>query len=159
MPSASAIYGGMYLAAADLGPLGQRRTAIIHDVAVEVIGQERKQKLTVALVSPRGAAWPKRVVLNKTNTQQLIAAYHNDYSLWPGQTIEVWAQNVTFQGRTVPGIRIRPVPRSNGGSMPAPDMAGAVPAGPISAAAVAGLPPIAAPPAADPPSLDDEIPF
>lgn len=159
MPSASQLYSGSYLTSADLGALGQRRTAAIHDVAVEVIGQEQKHMLTLALVSAKGQPWPKRIVLNKSNTMQLVAMYGDDYSLWPGQTIEVWAENVMFQGRMVPGIRIRPAPRHNGGSMPAPDMAGAVPAGPVSAAQVAGLPPVAAPPAADPPSLDDEIPF
>jgi len=123
---------------------------------VEVIGQEQKQMLTLALVSARGQSWGKRVALNKTNTMQLVAAYGDDYGQWPGQTIEVWAENVMFQGRMVPGIRLRPVPRGNGGNAAVSDMP--ITTAPASATAATGLAAVAAPPA-EPPSIDDEIPW
>ena len=57
----SQTYAGVFLNAADLAPLGRRRNAVVHDVAAEEIGQEKRQRLVLDLVSPAGKAWSKRV--------------------------------------------------------------------------------------------------
>ena len=44
----------------------------------------------------------------------MVAAFGDDTDGWPGKTIEVWAENVMFQGRLVPGIKLMAV-----GSAPA----------------------------------------
>ena len=109
MPSASQLYGGTFLRAVDLTPLGKRRIAHIHEASPETIGQD--QKLTLSLVAENGRPWPKKIVLNKGNTMQLVTAFGDDYMLWPGKAIEVWSENVMFQGRMQPGIKILPAPR------------------------------------------------
>jgi hypothetical protein len=126
MPKVSDTYSGQYLTAADQMPLGQRRRALIHQATQELVGQERKPLIVIGLVSARGAPWPKPAVLNKTNALQLAAAYGDDTDNWPGKPIEIWAENVQFQGRIVPGIKV--LPASNGQSPLAPTPAPAGPA-------------------------------
>ena len=79
-----------YLTAAELTPLGQHRSAVIHDVTQELVGQNREPKLVLTLVSAGGRQWPKDVVLNKTNALHLQAAYGDDTDGWSGQQIEIW---------------------------------------------------------------------
>jgi hypothetical protein len=112
MPKVSETYSGQYLNASELTPLGQRRRAMVHAAALEMIGQDanKSQKIVLSLVSPKGAPWPKDVVLNRTNAMQLSTAYGDDTDGWLGKTVEVWSENVMFQGRMVPGIKIMPVP-------------------------------------------------
>jgi hypothetical protein len=111
MPKISQTYAGTYLNAAELTPLGQHRRAIVHGAAVEEIGQgERKEaKIVLSLTTPKGVAWPKDVVLNKTNALQLAGGYGDETDDWVGKSIEIWAENVMFQGKIVPGIKIQPV--------------------------------------------------
>jgi len=169
MPSASQLYAtGRWLNAADLLPLNQRRTAVVHHCEPEQLGQGSEQKimLMLSLVSKQGQSWPKKLPLNKGNGMQMVAAYGDDYSYWPGKAIEVWAENVMFQGKLVPGIKVQPAP--NGAAQQAapalPPQAQAQPPAqtpPPSATAVAGLPPAAGPNWNPPGSSieDDEIPF
>ena len=145
MPSASQLYGGRLLNAADLQPIGQRRVAVIHDCDVEMLGQgsDQKSMLILGLVSQQGQAWPKRCPLNKTNTMMLVAAYGDDYATWPGKPIEIWSELVMFQGKMIPGIKLAAAPAT-------------------SAVATTGIAPAAGPTwrAADPGDLeDDSIPF
>jgi hypothetical protein len=142
MPRVTDIYSSPYATAAELVPIGQRRSAIIHAVAQENVGPNRDPKLVLSLVGPNGRPWPKGVVLNKTNALHLKLVYGNDSDDWLGKPIEIWSENVSFQGRIVPGIRLAPKPQqpavlaSNGQGNPA------------------------IPPATDAgPALDDEIPF
>ncbi len=109
MPKVSEIYTGAYLNAAELVPLGQRRRAVVHGATVEEIGQEKGTKVVLALVSAKGLPWPKEVVLNKGNALQMAAAFGDDTDAWIGKQIELWAENVMFQGRMVPGIKVQPV--------------------------------------------------
>jgi hypothetical protein len=162
MPKVSDTYSGQYLAAADLMPLGQRRRALIHQATQELVGQERKAMIVIGLVSARGAPWPKPAVLNKTNALQLAAAFGDDTDNWPSKPIEIWAENVQFQGRIVPGIKVLPAP--NGQTPPAPTPAPAGPQGGSIQMANAVVPVPASTsdgPSWDVPTtpLDDEIPF
>ena len=106
MASVSQTYAGTFLNASELVPLGQRRTAVVHAAVQEVIGQENKPAIVLDLVAANGRAWPKRVVLNKGNALQLAAAYGDDTDHWVGRQITVWSENVMFQGRLVPGIKV-----------------------------------------------------
>jgi hypothetical protein len=154
MPRVSETYAGQYLNASELAPLGSRRMALIHHVTQELIGQARDAKLVLSLVSAAGKPWPKEVVLNKTNALHLQAAYGDDTDAWTGKQIDIWAENVQFQGRVVPGIRLVPSQAANGqgGALPAPARAAPQPQ---------PQPQAAAPPQSDsiPGDIDDEIPF
>jgi hypothetical protein len=120
----SDIHGrGTYLRATDLQPLGQRRTVIAHGVALEHVGAEQKQALVLDLVTSSGKAWPKSLTLNKSNATQLQSAYGDDTDKWTGKVIEIWSENVQFQGRVVPGIKVSPTAAraaGNGANTPPP---------------------------------------
>ena len=119
MPKISAIYTGQYLNASEL-PQGRRQTLMIHSATLEEIGQDdrKTQKIVLSLVTPKGIACGKDVVLNKGNAIVLAAAYGGDTDTWIGKPIEIWAENVMFQGKLVPGIKLQPAARGN--SMQAP---------------------------------------
>lgn len=142
MPSASQLYGSGWLKASDLMPLGKRRHVSIVDAAPETVGQDQKEMLALTLAGSNGQVWSKRMLLNKTNMLLIVSAYGDDYTTWTGRSIEVWSENVSFQGRIVPGLKIMPAARK----------------APPQAAPVHEVPPDA-----DPDSgmaiTDDEIPF
>ena len=50
---------------------------------------------------------PKKMVLNRTNSMLLAAAFGDDTGAWIGKTIEVYAEKIPFQGRIVDGLRVR----------------------------------------------------
>lgn len=168
MPSATQLYNtGKMLNAADLAGnpqigLNKRVPAIIHNCQPEQIGQGADQKtmLMLDLVSKQGQAWPKRMPLNKTNTLTLVAAFGDDFGLWPSKAVEIWAENVMFSGKIVPGLKIQAQANGAGPAVPVPAPA-PPPSQPSSATAVAGVSPLAGP-ARMPigtPIEDDEIPF
>lgn len=169
MPSATQLYNtGRWLNAADLQPLGQRRTAIVHLVeeAQVGMGNDQKTQLNLTLTSRQGQPWPKTLLLNKTNTLQMVAAYGDDYSFWTGKMIDIWSENVTFQGRLVAGIKVTASSNGNGKAVGTPQtQAPATPPAPSSSAtAVTGLPPNTGPSWNAPRNQgtaieDDEIPF
>lgn len=153
MPSASQLYSsGRWLNANDLvskAGLNTRITAIVHACEPEEIGAqggEQKVMLMLSLVSKNGQAWPKKVPLNKGNSMQMVAAYGDDYSQWPGKPVQIWAENVMFQGKLVPGIKLASAP--NGTS---PNVAQSLPQ---AQAAPASYPPMQpqTPPASPSPS-------
>ena len=49
----------------------------------------------------------QKLVLNKTNTQLLMAAFGRETNNWAGRAIECYAEKVPMQGRIVDSIRIR----------------------------------------------------
>lgn len=169
MPSASQLYNtGRWLNASDLLPVNQRRTAIVHHCEPELIGQggDQKTMLMLDLVSRQGQAWPKKLPLNKTNTMAMVTAYGDDYSAWPGKTIDVWAENVMFAGKMVPGIKLAAAANGSNSSNGNGQQQALPPANPSpSATAVTGMPPAAEPNWQPPrtantaPIEDDEIPF
>jgi hypothetical protein len=160
MVDVNSVYAGQFLVASELAPLGQRRTAVVHAVAMEVIGQEARQLLVLDLVTAAGRAWPKRVVLNKGNALALAAALGPNTDSWPGKPVEIWAENVMFKGQLVPGVKVVPAPPAPAAAVPAapPPViqigSSAVPVPPAAAAARGG--PQWAVSGTD---LDDEIPF
>jgi hypothetical protein len=107
MAKVSETYAGTYLNASELLPLRKRRIGVVHGASVEAVGNDQDNKIVLELVSSKGEPWPKSVILNKTNAMQMAAAFGDDTDQWPGKTIEVWAENVMFQGKFVPGIRVQ----------------------------------------------------
>jgi hypothetical protein len=107
MAKVSEIYSGQFLTAVELPP-GRRTTAVIFSAEVEMIGQgrEQSQKIVLSLTSPQGRAWPKSIVLNKTNSMTLAAAFGDDTDAWAGKSVVVWSEPTTFAGKRVQGIRI-----------------------------------------------------
>ena len=141
MAKVSETYAGAFVTGAELQPLGQRRQAVIHQAVQELIGQESAQpKVVLDLVSKQGQAWPRRVVLNKTNALALANAFGDDTDDWAGKPVEIWSETVLFRGKATPGIKL----------------------------CAGGMAPLAAPSKAAKPAsnyagtgsdLDDEIPF
>jgi hypothetical protein len=106
MSRVSDVYSGEYVTAAQLQ--GRRATAQIVQVETEPVGQEQQLKLVLTLKNADGRMWPKRVVLNKTNSLILASAYGDETNDWAGRNIEIWAEPVQFQGRIVQGVKIQP---------------------------------------------------
>src|ERR1700681_1737287 len=87
-------------------PDGRRVAALIHNASVEEVGQEQQRKVVLVLVSLDGRAWPRKLVLNKTNAGLLAAAFGDDTIARPGRAIEVWKEAVSFQGKIMPGVKV-----------------------------------------------------
>lgn len=123
----SAAFPSNYLKAADLQDRAVR--VVMERVAMEDIGSDHKPVLYFE-------GKEKGLVLNKTNANNIAAAYGDDTNDWAGREIELFPTIVDFQGRSVDAIRVR-----------APRQSAAAPARPASPAA-AGRDP-----------MDDNIPF
>jgi hypothetical protein len=54
--------------------------------------------------------YPKGMVLNVTSIRVLEAAYGDESDLWVGKKVTIYVDpNVSFQGRVVGGLRLRPI--------------------------------------------------
>lgn len=94
-----------YLKATDLGD--DNVTVTIDRVDFEDIQTETGQKERKPILYFRGKQ--KGLVLNKTNASKisdLLAS--SDTDAWGGGKITLYATETTFQGRTMPCIRIKP---------------------------------------------------
>lgn len=98
----SAAFPSNYLRAADLQ--GRNVTVTIDRVAMEDIGGDHKPVLYF-----RGKE--KGMVLNKTNGNNISAAYGDETDDWAGGEIVLFPTMVDFQGRSVEAIRVRIPPR------------------------------------------------
>lgn len=87
-----------YLKAADL----QKRevTVAIDRVAMEDIGGDHKPVLYFQ-------GKEKGLVLNKTNSMNIAAAYGPETDMWTGHKVTLYPAWVDFQGRSVEAIRCR----------------------------------------------------
>ena len=122
----SDIYSGNYLKQEHLH--GQDVPVTISAVTVENVGDEGKQQIVVAF-----AGQSKRLGLCKTNAQQIAAFYGDDAGGWIGQSITLWPDfSVTYGGKVVGGVRIRPVPPETAAQPTVPQPAvPPTPAGPV----------------------------
>lgn len=98
----SSAFPSNYLKAADLQ--GHQVKVTIDRVETEVIGTESKPILYF-----KGKE--KGMVLNKTNANNIAAAFGDDTEEWDGAEIILFEAMVDFQGKTVPALRIRIPPR------------------------------------------------
>ena len=105
----SEIYGGEYLKQEHLH--GQDVPVTISAVTVENIGDEDEEKRQKQRIVVTFAGQSKRLGLCKTNAQQIAAFYGDNAGGWIGQSITLWPDpSVTYGGKVVGGVRIRPVP-------------------------------------------------
>jgi hypothetical protein len=87
-----------YLKASDLQ--GRDVTVKMGRVEQEKVGDD--QKLILYFQGKE-----KGMVLNKTNANSIADVYGGETNDWYGQTIILFEQMVDFQGKRVPGLRIR----------------------------------------------------
>jgi hypothetical protein len=151
MVKASDYLGGKYVTATEL-PTDRHVVAVITDVTEETMLLTNDVKLVLALRNAAGKPWPRGVVLNKGNGQQLVAAFGDDTDDWIGKQVEIWGAPTTFGGRSVMGIRLVGI-----GDGAAPATANPVSGSPSRRAAINAEVPIEHYETGG--DLDDEIPF
>lgn len=113
---ASDFSGGQFLKAQEL--TGDS-TVTISKVTAEQVGQgnQSEEKLVVWFRN-----LTKGLVCNKTNLNALIDAYGDDTDRWVGKPVILFSTMVEFQGKRVPGIRVR-VGVTGNGPVPVPPRA------------------------------------
>jgi hypothetical protein len=124
MPKISEVYAGQFVNAAEL-PMGRRVGAVITAASAQTVGQgdQASIKIVLGLEAHDGRAWPKQVVLNKTNAVMLAAVMGDDTAAWVGQSIEIWRERVMFAGKLVDGLRMAaasPPPAGRSAAIPMP---------------------------------------
>ena len=82
---------------------GRPVTVTISHVEMSDIGGEHKPILYFQ-------GKEKGVVLNKTNAGSIVNLFGDDTEAWEGQPIILFEAMVSFQGQTVPAIRVRAAP-------------------------------------------------
>ena len=103
MPDINTMFPSKYLKAADLR--GKSVTVTIDRVVQEQVGEEEPDKWIVDFSEN-----PDRgMVLNKTNALMISSAYGDNSDLWIGKAVELYTEQVSFQGKIVPGLRVKPV--------------------------------------------------
>ena len=98
-----------YLAAVDLG--GQQRVGTIESVVMERVGDDDKPVI-------RFSGIQKGLVLNRTNSTVIAAAYGNETNNWTGKQITLFSTVVPFQGRMVDSIRVSAVSQATPAATP-----------------------------------------
>lgn len=104
-----AAFASKYLKASDLEE--RSITVKIDRVEMESLGKESKP-----VVYFIGKA--KGVVLNKTNSGRIKDLYGRDTNKWHDKPITIYPSETDFEGKTVPCIRMRAPPATNGRAMP-----------------------------------------
>lgn len=99
----SEAFPGTYIKAADLKDRTSRVT--MDRVMMEDVGGDHKPVLYFT-GKDRG------LVLNKTNANNIVAAFGDDTDGWHGGEIELFPTMVDFQGKSVPAVRVRVPPRA-----------------------------------------------
>ena len=95
---ASLFTAGQYLKAADLG--GRAVQARINNVTAEDF--DEGQKLCLHFDGKE-----QGMVLNKTNTGIILAAYGDETDGWAGKIVEIYPDKVPFGGKLVDALRVR----------------------------------------------------
>jgi hypothetical protein len=93
-----------YLRAQDLE--GRPATVVISGVESEEVGTEKEAKPVLYF---KGKS--KGVILNKTNATAIAGLYGDDTDGWSGESITLFAAQVSFQGKVVDAIRVKAPPR------------------------------------------------
>jgi len=90
-----------YLKAADI--LGKTVQVVIRTVSLEKMEEDKEERKPVVWFEGK----EKGVVMNKTNAQMIAHTYGDETDAWVGQTITLYTEPVSFQGRIVDSIRMR----------------------------------------------------
>lgn len=92
-----------HLEALDLGDkIGDEQTVTIKGVTHENVGAEKVTK-GVVFFNEVG----RGLVLNKVNSRTIAALYGIDTDAWIGKRITIYRSETSYQGKTVPCIRVR----------------------------------------------------
>lgn len=114
MPKFSDLYPSNYLKSSDL-PVGEDVVLTITELRTETLGQgDDAQEKPILYFDPAevGQAMgqenaKKGIVLNKTNGERIAKMYGDDYTLWRGCRVALCVEDVNFQGKMTPAIRVR----------------------------------------------------
>lgn len=83
--------------------LSQKVTPVtIVEAVEERVGPQKELKLVLVL---RGVT-PSKLILNRTNMDALEDLFGSNLTTWKGQKIVLAVMKVSYQGKTVPGVRI-----------------------------------------------------
>jgi arabinogalactan endo-1,4-beta-galactosidase len=108
----SSAFPSEYLKAADLN--GRNVRVKMDRVEMKDIGGDHKPILFFM-------GTEKGMVLNKTNANNISAAYGDETEEWQGKELVLFEAQVDFQGKTVPAIRVRaPAAKDRAPVKPAP---------------------------------------
>jgi hypothetical protein len=88
---------GQYLKAIDLEEGSDYTATIVRAVQIEIEGESK-----LSIVTSLG-----KIVLNKTNCRNLSILGH-DTDAWIGRDITIRREMTSFQGKSMPGIRVYP---------------------------------------------------
>jgi hypothetical protein len=98
----SQAFPSKWLKAEDI-PKGKKVRCVMKECQMETVQDEDK---IVCYFDGKD----KGLMLNKTNAGRLAAAYGDDTDTWYGKEVFLYVEQVSFQGRMVPAIRVD-VPR------------------------------------------------
>jgi hypothetical protein len=93
-----AAYPSKYLKTVDLQ--GRSVRVVIRSFEIEEIGDERKPCLYFQ-------GKDRRLVLNRTNADAIVASYGSETNEWIGKPIELYPDKTRFAGKMVDCIRVR----------------------------------------------------
>lgn len=120
MPHVNEMFPSKFLKAADID---QDYEVTIAEISKDTLGQGAEAEEKYILFFEE---YDKGLVLNKTNTGLIAAQHGDDTDKWKGKKVVLTVEDVTFQGKITPAIRIRrparpSVPqRRAGGPQPRP---------------------------------------
>ena len=98
--SISDLFPSRYLKTSDVGD--DDLVVTIADVTFEELGDHDEQKPVVSFEETQ-----KLLVLNKTNANTIAQLYGNKLTGWSGKRVVLYTTEVSYQGTTMLGIRIR----------------------------------------------------
>ena len=99
------VFPSKYLKAAQLK--GHEPTVVISRCEMEEVGDDRKLVLYFQ-------GKEKGMVCNRTNADRIAFMYSPDTDNWIGKEITIYAEMVSFQGKAMEGLRVKPPKKRNG---------------------------------------------
>lgn len=92
-----------HLEALDVGDkIGDGQTVTIKGTDIKAVGAEKERRGVLYF-----AEFDRGLVLNKVNSRTIAGLYGPDTEQWVGKKIELYRSETSFQGKTVPCIRVR----------------------------------------------------
>ena len=89
---------------------GRAIKVVISDAKVEAMTQDQNGDRKVVIYFE---GKEKGMALNKTNFNVLTSNFGVDSDAWKGKQIELFAMDVEYQGKLVPGLRLRVLPEGS----------------------------------------------
>lgn len=136
-----AAFPSKYLRASDI-PEGRQVQVVMDHVAIENVAGNSDPDDEKPVLYFRGKS--KGMVLNKTNSTTISQVYGDETDDWSGKPLMLYASETTFQGKTMPCLRVK-VDRNAVRQQPA--------------APAAAKPPVASPVSDEAVFEEDSIPF